>query len=136
MVTDALVQLSHLVQHVFADVSRDRDLTPQQVQLLCHLKDGPVGMTELGRMLRLEKSSLTGLVDRVERRGLVARVRDAKDRRACRIELTPAGRNLARDSHRDVTTRLERLTGQLPRPDRTHLVTTLTQLLDAGRAST
>jgi DNA-binding MarR family transcriptional regulator len=60
----ALVRLSHLVQHVFADVSRDHDITPQQTQLLCMLIGGPVGMTELSRLMHLEKSSLTGLVDR------------------------------------------------------------------------
>lgn len=45
----ALVRMSHLVQHVFADVSRDHDITPQQTQLLCILVGGPVGMTELSR---------------------------------------------------------------------------------------
>ena len=59
---EALMRLSQLVAHVFADVSRGRDLTPQQAQLLCTLLEGPVGMTELGRLLHLEKSSLTGLV--------------------------------------------------------------------------
>ena len=41
----SLVRLSHLVQHVFADVSRQHDLTPQQAQLLCVLMNGPLGMS-------------------------------------------------------------------------------------------
>src|SRR3954471_25014226 len=92
---DACVRLAHLVQHVFADVSRQHELTPQQTQLLCMLSHGPVGMTELSRLLHLERSSLTGLVDRVERRGLVTRVRDSRDRRACHIVLTSQGDQLA-----------------------------------------
>ena len=39
---EALMGLSHLVAHVFSEVSRGRDLTPQQAQLLCTLIGGPV----------------------------------------------------------------------------------------------
>lgn len=125
----ALVQVTHRVQHVFADVSRDHDLTPQQAQLLCMLSDGPVGMTELSRALHLEKSSLTGLVDRVERRGLVARKPDPHDRRACQIELTGQGLQLAVDSHDDITTRLEKLAGDLDPGARQQLASALVQIL-------
>jgi DNA-binding MarR family transcriptional regulator len=125
----ALVRLSHLVQHVFADVSRAHDLTPQQAQLLCKLIDGPVGMTELSRLLHLEKSSLTGLVDRVERRGLVARTRDSRDRRACRIELTSQGARLAAASHQDVTARLEMLARELPPADSSRLASAIAHIL-------
>lgn len=126
---DALVQLSHLVQHVFADVSRHYDLTPQQAQLLCALSRGPVGMTELSRSLRLEKSSLTGLVDRVERRGLVARERVSRDRRACQVALTGRGVRLAAETHEGVTTRLEALAGELRPADRDRLTSAIAQLL-------
>ncbi|MBO0830375.1 MAG: MarR family transcriptional regulator [Actinobacteria bacterium] len=63
-------------------------LTPQQTQLLCILRNGPVGMGELGRLLHLGKSSLTGLIDRVERHGLVIRVPDEDDRRALKAAVT------------------------------------------------
>lgn len=124
-----LVRLAHLVQHVFADVSRSYDLTPQQTQLLCVLVDGPFGMTELSRSLHLEKSSLTGLVDRVERRGLVTRVRDDRDRRACRIELTAHGASLGAAAHAEVTDRLDAMADDLPPTDRDHLTTTIAALL-------
>jgi DNA-binding MarR family transcriptional regulator len=125
----ALVRLSHLVQHTFTDVSRDHDLTPQQAQLLCLLIDGPVGMSELGRALRLEKSSLTGLVDRVQRRGLVARVPDENDRRACRIALSPEGARLGREVHENVTAALENLGGELKPEARTDLTSSVVRLL-------
>jgi DNA-binding MarR family transcriptional regulator len=112
--TEALVRLAHLVQVVFGDVSREHDLTPQQAQLLCLLVGGPVGMTELTRSLHLEKSSLTGLVDRAEKRGLVVRIRDARDRRACLIELTCDGARIAVQAHNGVAERLETLAGGLP----------------------
>ncbi|GAA2077340.1 MarR family transcriptional regulator [Streptomyces albiaxialis] len=135
-ITDALVRLTHLVDHVFADVCRDLDLTPQQAQLLCMLIDGPVGMTELSRLLHLEKSSLTGLVDRVQRRGLVARVPDDHDRRACRIELTEVGARLGEASHGAMGERLEALLGDLDGPDRDLLISSVSRILAAHTAAT
>jgi DNA-binding MarR family transcriptional regulator len=132
--SEALIHLSQLVAHVFADVSRGRDLTPQQAQLLCTLLEGPVGMTELGRLLHLEKSSLTGLVDRVERRGLVVRTRDPSDRRASQVALTAQGARLAVESHEDVTTRLEALAGELAPADRKRLASAIATMLDRAVA--
>jgi len=126
----ALMRLSQVVAHVFADVSRSRDLTPQQAQLLCTLIEGPVGMSELGRLLHLEKSSLTGLVDRVERRGLVLRTRDPSDRRASQVGLTCQGAQLAAESHEDVTARLEDLAGELAPADRKRLAAAIATMLD------
>jgi DNA-binding MarR family transcriptional regulator len=125
---ESLVRLSHLVQYVFADVSRRHELTPQQAQLLCALSPGPIGMTDLSRALHLEKSSLTGLVDRVERRGLVERVRDGQDRRACRISLTAQGRRLAVEAHNGVTARLEELTGEVGAADRKRLASVVARM--------
>jgi DNA-binding MarR family transcriptional regulator len=118
---DTLVRLSHLVQSVFIDVGRSHDLTPQQTRLLCLLSAGPTAMAELGPLLHLEKSSLTGLVDRVEQRGLVTRTLNATDRRALEIALTRRGADLALRAHHDVTERLEHLAGSLRAADRDRL---------------
>lgn len=133
---EALVRLAHLVQQVYGEVSREHDLTPQQAQLLCLLVKGPVGMTELTRALHLEKSSLTGLVDRAEKRGLVARVRDARDRRACRIELTRAGAEIAVQAHDGVTARLETLAGELAPGHRELLTSAVAAILAEDTART
>lgn len=47
---------------------------------------------ELGRLVGLEPSTMTGLLDRMERDGLLARQADPEDRRAQRIVLTARGR--------------------------------------------
>lgn len=125
---DALIQLSKIVQQVFAEVSRERGLTSQQAHLLCLLIHGPVSMTELGRMLFLEKSSLTGLVDRVQMQGLVGRTHDERDRRVYNVELTAQGIALAMESHALVTERLERLVGGLSTAERRRLVSHFTHI--------
>ncbi len=48
-------------------------------------------MSELGKILGIENSAMTGLVDRLERSGFVTRVVDPADRRALLICATPAG---------------------------------------------
>ncbi|MEV1172590.1 MarR family transcriptional regulator [Nonomuraea sp. NPDC049784] len=134
--TEALVRLAHLVQQVFGEVSREHDLTPQQAQLLCLLIDGPVGMTELTRTLHLEKSSLTGLVDRAEKRGLVVRTRDPRDRRACHIELTADGARIAVVTHEGVTQRLDALAGELPEGHRELLTSAIGGILTEHTSQT
>ncbi|GAA2118469.1 MarR family winged helix-turn-helix transcriptional regulator [Streptomyces synnematoformans] len=131
----ALVRLTHVLQHVFAEVGRAQGLTPQQIQLLCALSGGPVGMSELSRWLHLGKSGLTGLVDRVERRGLVARTPDADDRRACRIALSPAGEGLAARAHGEVTARVAVMAAGLDAGERAALTDAVTRILDAAPCS-
>jgi DNA-binding MarR family transcriptional regulator len=99
----ALIRLSLAVQYVLQDLSRRHDLTPQQSVLLSSLLERPVGMAELSDRLHIEKSTLTGLVDRAERRGLVHRTPDPGDRRALRVALTVEGREVADTFYRAVT---------------------------------
>ncbi|WP_279582583.1 hypothetical protein [Fodinicola feengrottensis] len=79
----ALVRSSFLVNAVYAESGREHGLTPQQGQLLCVLMAQPYGMTELGSMLGLAKSSLTGLVDRTERNGFAGASRTRRTRVRC-----------------------------------------------------
>ncbi|GAA3165341.1 MarR family winged helix-turn-helix transcriptional regulator [Nonomuraea salmonea] len=109
----ALVRLAQLVSRVYAEVGKEFELTPQQTQLLCMLLGGSTGMTDMSRALGLERSSMTGLVDRAERRGVVARVRDQRDRRAACIELTEQGKEIAYAAHRKVTEHVEKLIGDI-----------------------
>ena len=74
------------------------DLSPSQFNLLNLLYDQPEGCTqiELSRSLIMHRSNVTGLVDRLEARGLLQRRDLARDRRAYRVILTGAGRKLVR----------------------------------------
>jgi DNA-binding MarR family transcriptional regulator len=91
----SLIRLSLAVQYVHQDVSRSFDQTPQQAVRMFSLLQGPVGMAELSDRLHIEKSTLTGLVDRAERRHMVHRTPDPADRRALRVALTEKGREVA-----------------------------------------
>jgi DNA-binding MarR family transcriptional regulator len=117
-VVAALVRSSFLVNAVYAESGREHGLTPQQGQLLCVLMARPHGMSELGAMLRLAKSSLTGLVDRTERNGLVRREPDPQDTRAVRVALTARGGKLAGEFYTETCRRIAELPGNLSPAER------------------
>ncbi|MBV2366486.1 MarR family winged helix-turn-helix transcriptional regulator [Streptomonospora nanhaiensis] len=108
-----LIRLASTVDQLFADTARTHGLTAQQAHLICRLVGGPVQMAALGRQLGLEKSGLSGLVDRVERHGLVERVRDSCDRRMWWVRLTGQGQKTAHATHEEVMAGLEALTADL-----------------------
>jgi DNA-binding MarR family transcriptional regulator len=74
--------------------------------VLLQLHAAPAGrltMRDLGRAVVISKSGLTGLVDRMQRAGLVERGDDPGDRRVVHVTLTPAGADAyrrARGDHR------------------------------------
>jgi DNA-binding MarR family transcriptional regulator len=124
-VVAALVRSSFLVNAVYAESARKYGLTVQQGQLLCVLMAQPYGMGELGATLGLEKSSLTGLVDRAVRRGLVRREPVPDDRRAVQVVLTGEGRELAEDFYAATCRRVDELAAGLPAADRDRLAALL-----------
>jgi DNA-binding MarR family transcriptional regulator len=56
--------------------------------------DGPMSMRVLADALDVSQASATGIIDRMEQRGLVERLRDSGDRRVVRVALTEQGRGL------------------------------------------
>jgi DNA-binding MarR family transcriptional regulator len=124
-VVGALVRSAFLVNAVYAESGREYGLTPQQGQLLCVLMGKPYGMGELGATLRLAKSSLTGLVDRTERNGLVRREADPQDMRAVRVALTPEGRQLAEEFYAETCRRVAELPATLSAAERDTLASLL-----------
>jgi DNA-binding MarR family transcriptional regulator len=62
--------------------------------LTCLWEQDGVNVKDLSKQLLLDSSSLTGHLDRLEKRGLVLRHDDPEDRRALRVFLTEKGRHL------------------------------------------
>lgn len=86
-----------LMQPWAAHLKQLADLSPVQYNVLRILRGaGERGLLagEVGERLITRSPDVTRLIDRLERRGLVARSPDAEDRRAVRIIITEAGRQL------------------------------------------
>ena len=127
----ALLQLLHTAEALW-NASRSFfarwDLSPSQFNVLNLLYDRRAGCThiELSRSLIMHRSNVTGLVDRLEARGLVQRRDSAHDRRAYRVVLTTAGRKLLQQILPQYYEAAEQVWGALP-VARTHqLVSELT----------
>jgi DNA-binding MarR family transcriptional regulator len=87
---------------------------PQYRALVVLAAAGPQGMAELAAVLAVNPSTATRLCDRLVRKGLVRRHRQAGDRRLVRIALTAAGRDLVAEVTRRRRAELARLLGALP----------------------
>lgn len=85
-----LLALVDLLRARIAVVAADVGLTPQQAILLRQLGQ-PRAMCEVAAILACDRSNVTGLVGRLEDRGLVERTSDPHDRRVKRLRLTAAG---------------------------------------------
>jgi DNA-binding MarR family transcriptional regulator len=77
----------------FLIAAAELDLHPAQAGALLQL-GSPLPMTELAALLACDNSNVTGLIDRLEARGLVARQPNSQDRRVKHVVLTTAGRRL------------------------------------------
>jgi DNA-binding MarR family transcriptional regulator len=118
---DALAQLSFAVQELLGEIAAEHDLSITQLRLLGILRDREPSMLDLARHLDLEKSSVTGLIDRAERRGLVERVPSPRDGRAVHVRLTAAGRRLTEQGAAQANAALSGLLDALPARDRARL---------------
>jgi MarR family transcriptional regulator, lower aerobic nicotinate degradation pathway regulator len=91
---DALAQLTFAVHAALARIAASHDLSIAALRLLGILRDRRPAINELARLLQLDKSSVTGLVDRAQERGLVRRTASPLDRRSVQVTITAAGQEL------------------------------------------
>ncbi|HET7921509.1 MAG TPA: MarR family transcriptional regulator [Gammaproteobacteria bacterium] len=121
-------------------ITRSMDIASRQLigkrglslpQLLClqHLREhGPQRSGALARQLELSPPTVTGILDRLELRGLINRERRPEDKRHVFITLTASGCTLANATPSTLTRRLARALGALPAAERSTLHTALQQL--------
>jgi|SRR6185437_3256870 DNA-binding MarR family transcriptional regulator len=93
--TDVLVQATFMTMAVLSSVAADNDLSLTQLRVLAILRDRRVRMSALAAYLGLDRSTMSGLIERAEKRGLAARAPDPADGRAVDVSLTRAGAELA-----------------------------------------
>ena len=132
----ALCSLHREVALLYNTTARDLGLTLQQAELLCELEDGRPSFGELARSLGCDKTNITGMVDRLDRRGLLRRETDPADRRVCRPVLTRDGHELVRSIRAAFTSVVEQRCGTLPSADLQQLIQlseSVTKVLAAGR---
>jgi len=92
--------IRRLVRAVYLDsqkMSKQFGLTGPQSSVLRNLvNDGPMSSADLSRMLYVTPANITGIIDRLEIKGLVKRIKKQGDRRVALITLTGSGQQLGR----------------------------------------
>jgi MarR family transcriptional regulator, lower aerobic nicotinate degradation pathway regulator len=112
----------------------EHDLSIVQTRLLGVLRDRRPTMNELGKLLTLDKSSVSGLVERAERRGLVTRMPSPVDGRAVLVGLTDDGRSLIAEASSQFEADVLTLLSRLPPSERRTLSRLVSRLLVAHAA--
>jgi MarR family transcriptional regulator, organic hydroperoxide resistance regulator len=86
-------QITHRLLAALDDALADLDLTAAEINALaCFAGRDAVSVRELVEATAQRPSTLTGVLDRLERRGLVGRSANPADRRSVLVRLTPGGR--------------------------------------------
>lgn len=95
-ILETLVYLYTESRRVTKEVARQHGLTGPQVTAIKVLENfGALSLTDLSARMSSTNSTMTGIADRMERDGLVERIRSETDRRVVQIALTEKGRALA-----------------------------------------
>jgi DNA-binding MarR family transcriptional regulator len=118
---DAVAQLSFAMQFVLTEVGAPHGLSVTQLRLLIILRDRTLSMGEIAAYLRLDKSSVTGLVGRAEQRGFLRRARRQEDGRGVQVLITQGGLELSAQIQAEVAERVLALTQTLSVTERKNL---------------
>ncbi|MCE5249828.1 MarR family transcriptional regulator [bacterium] len=111
---------------------RPYGLTEAQFNVLLLLKDqsenGMLNQTKLGSMLLVNRSNITGLIDRMEQAGMVKRIPDGDDRRVNLVQMTDEGRQLLANAEKIYFKRVNEITSVLSSNEFVHLTKILERI--------
>jgi MarR family transcriptional regulator, lower aerobic nicotinate degradation pathway regulator len=116
---------------LFAEGTAGLGITAPQWAALRALHEYPgIEQIKLSELIAYDPSTIGGLVDRLESKGLVGRSSDATDRRLKRLNLTPAGRRFFETHRDDVRAVTNRFVAHLSHDEVEQLTKLLGRLLD------
>ncbi len=97
-VLEAIIYLYTESRRITKELAKRADLTGPQLTVVKLLEQvGDLSLSELSDKIRAQNSTVTGIIDRMEREGLVLRERSKEDRRVVHIKLTAKGHTLAKE---------------------------------------
>jgi DNA-binding MarR family transcriptional regulator len=126
-----LLTCTHLVEtHVRKALAKEFKTTLPRFDLMAQLERAPQGlqMGELSRRMLVTGGNVTGIVDQLERSGLLVRTEDPADRRAYLVKLTKEGRRLFGQMAAEHETWIVKLFSGIPKRERRALTESLSRL--------
>jgi DNA-binding MarR family transcriptional regulator len=128
---DAVITTAFVTTALMSRIGAEHDLSLTLARVLGILRDRRPRMAELAGYLGLEKQTMSGLIDRAEKRGLVARAPNALDKRATDVFLTRTGARLVEQLRAEGMRALAPLIAPLSAAERKQLQALLRRMLDA-----
>jgi DNA-binding MarR family transcriptional regulator len=127
-----LLRTTDLLSRRLAQVLKTEDLSPTQYNVLRILRGSPEGLPcgEISNHMITRDPDITRLLDRLEKRGLISRGREAKDRRMVLARITPEGLKILARLDEPVQKTHRKQLGHLGR----ERLRQLSELLHAARA--
>ncbi|NLW17772.1 MAG: MarR family transcriptional regulator [Firmicutes bacterium] len=139
-----IIELDRLIRHANSiirrrgrDILQEFDITPPQFDALLILKNNKgenLTIGELGERMYLACSTATDLVDRMERNGLVERIRDTNDRRVIRLQILEKGYQMVEEVLAARKRYLSEALKDVPQEDIQAMIKSMTQLDQLLRA--
>jgi DNA-binding MarR family transcriptional regulator len=137
LVRDIIYQIRRLMQagELFTkELNKTYQVSAPQLHCLLALSEnGPLPSSQIARHIMVKSSTVTGIIDRLEQKGLVARLRNSPDRRVITIQLTEAGKELAQNAPPPIQHKIVDGLKKLPEGEIKKIITSLsklTQMLD------
>ena len=127
----SLIRTGEALSRKLEMVMRSADVSPTQYNVLRILRGAPQGLpcTEIGARMISRDPDITRLLDRLEKRGLISRCRETKDRRRVLTRISSQGLHLLSELDEPITEAHKRQLGHLGR----ERLRALTELLELAR---
>lgn len=115
-------------------ITRKYDMPFSHVQILCMLSGGGMTIGEISRSLGIAKPNITPLLDSLNERGLLERVRSTRDRRIVNVELLPEGVEMAENIKQSIAEQVAEWPESVSASDAKRLNNALATLITMGKA--
>jgi DNA-binding MarR family transcriptional regulator len=126
----ALRRIIHSVDLYSKELAATNKVTaPQLICLLHVVNSGPVSATAIGREVHLSPSTVVGILDRLEEKGLVERQRSREDRRIVRVTATREGVELSRKAPSPLQQTLANSLAELPELEQATIALSLERIV-------
>ncbi len=131
-IVEAVIYLQTESRRLAREQAGEYGLTPTQLSVVKLIDAiGSLSLSALSARIRAHNSTVTGIVDRMERDELVVRERDARDRRVWTVRLTERGRRVARQVSGTPWETLKRALASLPAAEQDRLLEIMHRLAKA-----
>lgn len=124
-----------MMQNTLARALAHLDIKPPHLDILVNLyRFEGISQQELARKLLVGRSNMSMLLPQLEKRGLIERLSDAKDKRVLRLHLTAAGRDLTAQAMAIQTDMIERTLSATPIEQCLEMAETMEKLIERLQA--